>query len=33
MDHLIAMVAVGIWGAQLGAPVDLGAADLRFLRW
>ena len=20
MDHLIAMVAVGIWGAQLGAP-------------
>src|SRR5215468_8639822 len=20
MDHLVAMVAVGIWGAQLGAP-------------
>src|ERR1700748_1836280 len=22
MDHLIAMVAVGIWGAQLGAPAS-----------
>ena len=22
MDHLIAMVAVGIWGAQLGTPAS-----------
>ena len=26
-DHVVAMVAVGLWGAFLGAPGDLDAAD------
>jgi len=26
LDHIIAMVAVGLWGAQLGAPANLDAA-------
>ena len=26
LDHILAMVAVGMWGAQLGAPGDMGAA-------
>jgi hydrogenase/urease accessory protein HupE len=26
LDHILAMVAVGMWGAQLGAPAIMGAA-------